>query len=199
VDARAWAALAGRWQEEAGLLEAAGIHDWLCTPGALESTRLTVARHQELTVRSFLELRDLAPGVPWVPTVQGWLPDDYLHHVELYSRAGVDLTLELLVGVGSIAQRQETPTAARVLERLHDDAQLGNLHAFGAKFGGLGSWGWAVRSADSMAWSWDARRMGYSCARHPGDCRNCQWYAEHWGRRLERLVGNSRQLTLNMS
>jgi hypothetical protein len=45
---------------------------------------------------------------PFVTVLQGWGLDDYPRCVELYQRAGIDLTAEPLVGVGSLCQRQAT-------------------------------------------------------------------------------------------
>lgn len=190
-----YAAEVARWAQ-AGRMVACGVQDWLTTPAVLEATGGTVAAHQLRSTRSFVELRDLAPELPWVPTLQGWQPDDYLRHADQLASLGVDLAAEPVVGVGSVAQRQHTDTAAEVFARLHDQLGLTNLHAYGAKHQGLARWGWAVSSADSMAWSLDARRMGYACGRHPGDCRNCQWWAEHWGARVARLLAGARQLEL---
>jgi len=196
VPAEQYAAEAARWAAEAGNLAAAGIQDWLTTPGVLDATGRTVADHQARTVASLLELRALAPELPWLPTLQGWELGDYLAHVALYADAGVDLTAEPLVGVGSIATRQHTDTVGELMAELHD-AGL-RLHAFGAKVTGLARWGTELSSADSMAWSLDARRMDYRCGRHRGDCRNCQWWAEAWGERMAAMTGgsHSRQLTL---
>lgn len=182
VSAEEWAKLARRWADEAGQLAAVATQDWLCVPPALARTGLSVAEHQARTVRSFLELRELDAALPWAPTLQGWAPDDYHRHAESYEAAGVDLAAQQLVGLGSIAPRQHTPVVAQLVGGLHRAGHR-NLHAFGAKELGLRSWGWAVASADSMAWSTIARRQGIkaaSCgASHP-DCRNCLAWAEEW-------------------
>src|SRR6266700_1518806 len=39
---------------------------------------------------------------PFLPVLQGWSRDDYHRCVDLYLRAGVDLTAGPLVGVGSV-------------------------------------------------------------------------------------------------
>lgn len=193
LDAAGWAAFARRCAAAAGQLVAVAIQDWLCTPLALDRTGLTIAAHQELTTTSLLELRRAAPELPWVPTLQGWAPDDYLAHSELYEAAGVRLADEPLVGVGSIAPRQETPLAALVVEHVHDDLGLRNLHAYGAKELGLRRWGWAVATADSMAWSITARREGVKvCAAGHADCRNCLVWAEQWARTIAPLIGGPR-------
>src|SRR5262245_10177589 len=73
----------------------------MCEPFMLAKTGLTVAEHQARTVANYLELRSLAPELPFVPVLRGWSLGDYLHRcVELYERAGVNLAREPLVGVG---------------------------------------------------------------------------------------------------
>lgn len=186
--------------ERVGNLAAAAVQDWLCTPDVLRATGLSVRAHQALTTASYLACRQAAPDVPWVPTLQGWYPSDYLLHLDDYTEAGVDLGRLPLVGVGSVANRQHTDTARVVFTELRD-AGLPNLHAYGAKRAGLVVWGWAVRSADSQAWSIDARRARAALcgADHP-TCRNCLAYAEAWGHRTGLLLGQAdpghRQLAL---
>lgn len=190
LDAYGWAQLARRWGDEAGQLVAIATQDWLCTPTALDRTGLTIERHQDLTTLSYLELREYAPELPWVPTLQGWLAEDYLEHAALYELLGVDLAAQPLVGVGSIAMRQEGPEAERILWAVHDVLGLRNVHAYGAKELGLRRWGWAVSSADSMAWSMIARREARkACAADHADCRNCITWAEQWARIVAPLVG----------
>lgn len=38
----------------------------------LARTGLTVREHQERTIANFLELRRIAPGLPFIPVLQGW-------------------------------------------------------------------------------------------------------------------------------
>jgi len=40
----------------------------------------------------------MAPDLPFVPVPQGWSRHDHLRCVELYRRAGLDLTAQPLVG-----------------------------------------------------------------------------------------------------
>lgn len=183
-----WATQASAWAEQAGSLVAVATQDWVCTPPALAATGLTVAEHQARTLASYLALVELAPALPWVPTLQGWLAGDYLHHADAYAAAGIDLPSQPLVGLGSVAVRQHTPEAARVARAV---ATLGcRLHAYGVKDTGLRSWGWALASADSMAWSTTARREATKvCTASHADCRNCQVWAEQWGTRMAALVG----------
>lgn len=169
-----------------GKVDAAAIQDWMCEPFIIEKTGGSVAEHQERTVQSYLDLTALAPSVPWMPVVQGWQRSDYRHHVSLYKRAGVDLAALPLVGVGSVCRRQAMGIAVTVLRDL---ASLGlSLHGFGFKITGLPKAIPYLASADSLAWSFTARRQpplpGHS-DRHK-NCANCPDYAMAWRARLLR-------------
>lgn len=176
--------------ERIGNLAHVAVQDWLCTPDVLAGTLLTVPEHQRRTLASYLACTRDAPELPWVPTLQGWHPRDYLHHLAMYQQAGVQLHLAAVVGVGSVAGRQDTDTARVIFTELYD-CGLRNLHAYGAKRQGLGTYGWALASADSQAWSIDARRarraLCGSTDHHT--CRNCLVYAERWAADTAALLG----------
>lgn len=60
------------------------------------------------------------------------------------------------------------------------------LHGFGVKTLGLARYGHLLTSADSLAWSYDARREQHplpGCTRHK-NCANCLRYARQWRNRL---------------
>ena len=166
VSAAQYAAEVRRFRDEVGGLEWAAIQDWMCEDRIRAKTGLSVREHQRRTVRSYLELRSIAPELPWVPVLQGWTLGDYEEHLEGYARAGVDLRRVPRVGVGSICRRQSSTRAALLLAELGREGL--RLHAFGLKRDGLralaplgafdGPHG--VISADSMAWSYHARREG---------------------------------------
>jgi hypothetical protein len=130
-------------------------------------------------VANLVALRELAPEVPFVPVVQGWTLADYLRCVEMYLRAGIDLVAEPLVGVGSVCRRQSTEEIESIMRTL---AGLGlRLHGFGVKVRGLELYGGCLSSADSMAWSFRARRSAPlpGCVGHK-NCANCLRYALLW-------------------
>lgn len=188
-----WAWTAQRLAAEAGSLVAVSTLDWLCTPSALAHSGLSVEQAQQRTCRSFVELRETASELPWVPTLQGWTADDYSRHVEMYERSWrVQLDVEHLVGVGSIAVRQHTSTARSIIEAIRR-AGVERLHVFGAKRSGLAAWGASVSSADSMAWSYAARRGEGHCGGPHRDCRNCQAFAELWAAYTARFVGEGHE------
>ncbi|MFI6688455.1 hypothetical protein [Streptomyces sp. NPDC050485] len=80
----------------------------MCEDQPLRMTGLSIDQHQDLTIANFLTLRDLAPELPIIPVVQGWLRPHYARCVEKFAAADVNLTKEPLVGVGSICRRPST-------------------------------------------------------------------------------------------
>ena len=68
------------------------------------------------------------------------------------------------------------------------------LHGFGVKTDGLDRYGWMLQSADSLAWSFVARREQRhlpGCI-HPGVCSNCLTFALGWREQvLDRLPAPS--------
>ncbi|MFB6396712.1 hypothetical protein [Polymorphospora lycopeni] len=181
-----------RYRDHIGHLLWAAPQDWMCEPivigGGIAAgqrfagTGLSVAEHQRRTVANYAQLRDLAPDLPIIPVVQGWQPDDYLRCVDLYqSMIGLDLTTVPLVGLGSVCRRQGTRDAGLILRALHLRG-VRRLHGFGFKVLGLAEHGHLLTSADSMAWSIDARRrppLPGHAARHK-NCANCLTYALNW-------------------
>lgn len=178
----AYATAVRRYVDEIGKLDFAAIQDWMCEPFVLEKTKGTVELHQARTIQSLVDLRSIAPEIPWLPVLQGFTRGEYLHHVESYARAGVDLTREPLVGVGSICRRQATGEAEDILRELQS---LGiRVHGFGLKKQGLARCSPVLASADSMAWSFDARRKPkQKGCQHP-KCNNCLVYALNWYREV---------------
>ena len=150
-------------------------------------TGLTIQEHQRRTVDNFLELKSLAPDLPFMPVLQGWNEGDYFHCLDLYDRAGVNLRKEPRVGVGTVCRRQGTHAATRILSRLAAEGL--RLHGFGFKTQGLQESHDDLASADSLAWSFAARRKpplpGHD---KPGDgrrtghinCANCATFALEW-------------------
>jgi hypothetical protein len=177
--AAAYAQAVARYAENIGGLDFAAPQDWMCEPQMTERTGLPVREHQERTVASYLELQELAPGLPFIPVIQGWHLPDYLRCVGLYESAGVDLTALPRVGLGSVCRRQSTTEIAVIVTEL---ARCGlRLHGFGVKTGGLHLYGHLLASADSMAWSYAARRQPAlpGCTSHK-NCANCLTYATQW-------------------
>ncbi|MEQ7008361.1 hypothetical protein ABN028_19490 [Actinopolymorpha sp. B17G11] len=155
--------------------------DWMCEPWIVAKTGLSVEIHQELTVENYLYLTREFPHVPWIPVLQGWQLADYARHVEAYAAAGIDLADEPLVGLGSVCRREATAEIGAIVTALHG---MGiRMHGFGVKRAGFTRYGHLLESADSLAWSFGARRRQIrlpDCTHAAEDCRNCLTYALTW-------------------
>ncbi|OHV42207.1 hypothetical protein BBK14_11335 [Parafrankia soli] len=176
-----------RYADEIGGMTWAAPQDWMCEPIMLAKTGLTVAEHQRRTVASYLDLQERAPDLPWVPVLQGYDLADYLRCVDLYAAVGVQLQDLPLVGLGSVCRRQATSEIAVLTATLAGQGL--KLHGFGVKTAGLDLYGQHLASADSMAWSYAARRSDPlpDCTGHR-NCANCVRYALAWrGTVLDRL------------
>lgn len=189
------------YQQCIGRLQWAAPQDWMCEPFIVAKTGLTIREHQWRTIDNLFDLRRHGPGLPFIPVLQGWAVDDYLHHIDLYRAAGLDLTTEPLVGVGSVCRRQGTDEIGEVFTAIRD-AGVTRLHGFGVKALGLRRYGHLLASADSMAWSMQARREPPlpGCSGHI-NCANCRRYAYTWGRQMATEVtpgGNAIQMALPM-
>jgi hypothetical protein len=171
-----------RYGVEIGRLQWAAPMDWMCEPFMTDKTGLSVREHQDRTVANYLDLRDRGP---FIPVLQGWTPTDYEACIGLYAEAGVDLAREPLVGVGSVCRRQNTAEIGRIFHAL---TQAGiRCHGFGVKKEGVARYGRYLASADSMAWSFQARRSWPlpGCAHR--SCANCPRYALRWRSELLRV------------
>lgn len=160
--------------------------DWPCEPQVRASTGMTVREHQEETLRNYLFLTEEWPWIEWVPTLQGWEAQDYRVHERMYLDAGVDLAATKRVGIGSICRRGHVPEIVEVIEQFAESGY--QLHGFGVKTTALPIFGHLLRSADSMAWSYDAR-YPYPGTRldgcdHTGNCSNCYQYGLSWRQRV---------------
>jgi hypothetical protein len=151
-----YAAHIRRWRPAAAVAQ-----DYMCEPFMLAKTGLALADHQRLTIERYDALVgcDLA-DVTLMPVLQGYDPADYAVHVRAY---GQRLASNAYVGVGSVCKRNGRPDAIlAVLEAIHNVRPDLRLHGFGLKATSLGVE--AIRnyleSADSMAWSFAARREG---------------------------------------
>ena len=155
----------------------------------LKRTGLTVACHQARTIANYLELRAVAPDLPIIPVLQGWALTDYWRHVEAYYAAGVDLGSLPLVGVGTVCRRQSTSMATALLGSLKAEGL--KLHGFGFKLQGLRASAGSLESADSMAWSYNARRNPPRAECSHMNCANCLPYALEWREKIQGLLPNA--------
>jgi hypothetical protein len=167
-----------RYRDEIGNLLWAAPQDWMCEPFMLHKTGMTVAEHQRKTVASYTDLINHAPDCPWIPVVQGFSADDYSRCVDMYYKARVYLHELPLVGVGSVCRRQGTDEVTGIIQSLWADGL--KIHAFGFKLQGIRATRQWLESADSMAWSFQARRRPPLPGHLHASCANCYEYAERW-------------------
>jgi hypothetical protein len=167
-----------RYNEQIGSMDWAAPQDWMCEPHMIQRTGLNVEKHQHLTTDNYLTLKQRAGTLPFIPVLQGWTLPDYLHHIDIYQQAGVDLTTLPTVGIGSVCRRQYTDEIGAIVTTI---AATGiKLHGFGVKSAGLRKYGQHLTSADSMAWSYRGRHI-HPCP-HTGvkTCANCRTHAMEW-------------------
>ena len=172
-----YAAEIRRWAWNGRLL-AAVAQDWMCEPWIVAKTGLSVVEHQRLTVDRYdALLAEDVEGIYIMPVLQGYEPSDYARHLALY---GKRLGHGAWVGVGSVCKRNGSPlaieTVLRVIQACRPDLRL---HGFGLKATALRSAAVydLLYSADSMAWSYQARKAG----RNANDWRE----AKRWMRGIE--------------
>lgn len=156
-----------------GILQAAASQDYMCEPFILDITGLSIADHQRLTIERYDTLRSLT-SVYVLPVLQGYAPSDYVAHLAQY---GERLASGAWVGVGSVCKRNSDMGAIEaVLIAIKTARPDLRLHGFGVKTTALQSS--IVRellfSADSMAWSYAARRQGRSA----NDWREAKAFAQ---------------------
>ncbi len=154
-----YAAEIRRWAGNGNLL-AAVAQDYMCEPFIVERTGLSVHEHQRLTIERYDALLAEKPGVYIMPVLQGYAPADYVAHLAMY---GDRLANGQWVGVGSVCKRNGDPKqVAAVLLAIKGARPDLQLHGFGLKTTALADP--LVRSllatADSMAWSFHARKNG---------------------------------------
>lgn len=155
-------------------LVAAVAQDFMCEAFMLAKTGLSLADHQRLTIERYDQLAAEDTGGAYVmPVLQGYDPDDYARHALAY---GDRLASGAYVGVGSVCKRNSRPAAiVAVLEAIQHARPDLRLHGFGLKTTSLDVKEIRDRleSADSMAWSFAARRQG----RNQNDWREAATFA----------------------
>lgn len=165
-----------RWSCNGNLL-AAVAQDYMCEPFIIRKTGLSVRQHQELTVERYDALTACDTGGVYImPVLQGFLPQEYVHHIRMY---GSRLAFGQWVGVGSVCKRNgDVRMIEAVLQAIKTERPDLQLHGFGLKTTALSSG--LVRNllatADSMAWSFSARKQG----RNANDWRE----AKAWSNRI---------------
>lgn len=192
-----------RYDEEIGGLGWAAPQDWMCEPIIISGgqagpvhfagTHLSVEEHQRRTVDNFVQLSDLwgdDSDNPFMPVLQGYERDDYLRCWDRYDAAGIDLGNYPVVGLGSVCRRQAEDEIGDIVTALLAIDDGLPVHGFGVKLRGLEKYGHLLNTADSLAWSYDARRLQVplpECADDPAvnhkNCANCIRFALQWRRK----------------
>lgn len=170
--------------DEVGNMNWAAPMDWMCEPFMLAKTGLPVQEHIRRTVINYVGLKESRPWFPFIPVLQGYHRDDYMRCMDMYYRYRVQLHELPLVGVGSVCRRQAMPEIASMLREI-SSAGI-RLHAFGFKMEGVARCSDFLESCDSMAWSFNARRLQRRWCKNGKhkNCANCLEYALDWRRRL---------------
>jgi hypothetical protein len=138
-------------------------------------THLSVPEHQRRTVLNYAQLRELAPDINWIPGSAGRhrtvLPG-LRRSVPIADRAGSDHCAAGRARVGLPQAGHQG--AGQIITALHQHG-VTRLHGFGFKTLGLIAYQHLLTSADSLAWSLDARLQRAplpGCMRHK-NCANC--------------------------
>lgn len=140
--------------------------------------------HLRMTVDNLVELRRLAPEIKFIPVLQGNSLPDYQLCDEMYAAAGINLAAEPVVGLGSVCRRQATGEIREIVEYFAGKDY--RLHGFGVKTLGLAQYADGLVSADSMAWSEDARYSAPLPGHTHKNCANCPDWAIRWHQRIVR-------------
>ena len=176
-----------RWSR-CGNMIAAVTQDYMCEPFILGKTGRTILEHQQMTIDRYKQLFELVDDVYIMPVLQGYHEDDYMRHIDMY---GDLLKPGMWVGVGSVCKRNTNP--AGIIEVLYAIKKARpdlRLHGFGLKVTALmnGTIRGLLHSADSMAWSYAARREG----RNANDWREAMRYKE----KIENMGQGNWQLSI---
>lgn len=177
-----------RYENHIGRLQWCAPQDWMCEPQMLAKTGLSIRQHQHNTVNNYLELA--AHDIPVIPVLQGWEHDDYQHCIDLYNNAGIDLTKQPVVGLGSVCRRQNTNQIRNIVTHLHGQGL--KLHGFGVKTRGLHLYANKLTSSDSMAWSYQGSWQRPCPQTGNKTCSGCWHYAIEW---RNKLLTNLQQLS----
>jgi hypothetical protein len=142
-----------------GNLMAAVCQDYICDKEVLEKTRLTVGESQEKTIENYRRLKTKVNQTYILPVLQGQEPNDFVKHLEMYGY----LEPNAWIGVGSLPKRLGF-NIEKILLKIKSARPDLRLHGFGLGIRELsyGSVKNLLYSADSAAWTINARKRGFS-------------------------------------
>jgi hypothetical protein len=206
TSAEEYVAAVRRYDQEIGRLCWAATQDWMCEPHMVERTGLSVYEHQVRTVENYarceqLWYSDTDDDSPFILPLQGDTLADYAACWLLYEQYGINPSRAFLVGLGSVCRRQATAEIGEIVTMLRGHDPDLPLHGFGVKTQGLHRYGHLLSSADSMAWSFAARRLQRpagvpGCTGTHKNCANCLPYALAWRTRLLTNLATAEQPAL---
>jgi hypothetical protein len=141
----------------------AAMRDWCCEP-AIAADREAVRARQDRTTFEAHETWEWSRSVSWcwVPTIQGWIVDDYRRHAadlaplvgEMMTHYGAGSAFR--VGIGTLCRRADAAMIRSVVGAVAAELPGVPLHLWGVKLAALSS-GDAlpeqVASVDSAAWN----------------------------------------------
>lgn len=109
--------------------------DYMCEDFVLKTTGLSVEEHQRLTIHRYDLLRqDIKPSIYLMPVLQGYKPEEYLRHLDLW---GNRLEAGMWVGIGSICKRNNDKEGqkqiAKIIDLILRERPDLLLHLFGVK------------------------------------------------------------------
>lgn len=198
VEPKAYVLEVERYISEIKNIEWCATQDWMCEDFVLKKTKKSVLEHQLLTIRSFLDLKNINDKIPWLPVIQGYTREEYLTCIDLYQKAGIDLTQEKCVGLGSICRRQITTEAADIISEISD---MGiKLHGFGLKSTALKDIRVRskIASSDSLAWSFEARyNLPLQMCKTHESCSSCIHYARLWTIKIHLIIAGLQTLHID--
>jgi hypothetical protein len=148
-----------RWYGN-GKMVAAVSQDFMCEQFILDKTGMTTAEHQRLTIERYDLLLPLVGDAYLLPVLQGYEPQEYVDHIRQYGRR---LKAGAWTGVGSVCKRNvDIDAIEEVLMAIRTERPDLRLHGFGVKLTALKSSvvNDCLYSADSLAWSFSARKQG---------------------------------------
>lgn len=79
-------------------------------------------------VANLVQLREMAPDLPFIPVLQGFTLGEYVHGFDQYATACIDLAAEPIVMLGSVCRREATTEIHAIVTTPHARG-ITQLHA----------------------------------------------------------------------
>ena len=139
----------------------AAMMDYCCEPEITKAQQGIIRKRQDQTTAKIIETWQAYRNTSWVwvPTVQGWRPDDYKRHAEELRPLIKEMQRYygdgsyFRVGVGTLCKRADSMTIRAVLQAIQSVLPTTPLHLWGIKLASLKSIDLTnVVSTDSATW-----------------------------------------------